>query len=134
MTVVGERPPALEFGETLTHSWGDSGYDNGARNGPDGPTDSDRTDSREEEEKECVAKSAVKYATCNAFQSAIYADTLSQSCAGRGTITGGGNAVFVEGSASYDAYTQCKDIAQADRNNALDVCTVFQANRIASCL
>ena len=77
--------------------------------------------------------SAVKYTTCKAQVSATYAGTLSQQCAGRGTISGGGNAIFIDAAVSYDSYSQCKDAAVAKRNNQLNVCAVFEANRLAKC-
>ncbi|WP_143711204.1 hypothetical protein [Shewanella piezotolerans] len=141
VTVVGKRPSPQKMiiesspgRDGQVHSTSTGGTGENSRNEPPKEEKQEEPEEEKETKEKCEADSDTKYATCNATQSAIYRNTLTQSCAGRGTVSAGGNAVYVEAGVSFDSYTQCKDIAQADRNNALHVCTVFQTNRIASCL
>ncbi len=81
----------------------------------------------------CLEESAVKHAICRANHTAVYTTTLQISCLGLGTVAAGGDAVFVNGGVSIDDYNQCKDLAVSKRDNGLEICNVFKAQRIRSC-
>jgi hypothetical protein len=126
-----------------TDCGGSSGPGNGSGNqgsgtGNQGGGDSGSTppipaDPPKSPRQKCLESNAVKHAICRATTTAKYAEKLSGVCVGQGNVTVGGGFPVLNGSVSVDEYNQCKNIAEANRNNALDVCDTFNEIAIESC-
>ena len=92
------------------------------------PTDPPKT-SRDK----CLKTVAVTYVSCRARANGKYADALSTTCMGLNSVpvccADGG----IGGTKSVNDYNKCKDIEGAKKQNAIDVCIVFEKMQIRAC-
>lgn len=92
------------------------------------PTDPPKT-SRDK----CLKTVAVTYVSCRARANGKYKEALSTTCMGLKDASVCGTDRLISGTVSVNDYNRCKDIEGAKKQNAIDVCIVFEKIQISAC-